>query len=68
MYFASGAGIHLREKNIAGQTERSQNAQHFASSQGRDLRFSMKMMHAPILYFNTVCMNCHVVPIITRIS
>ena len=36
--------IHLREKNIAGPTERSRNAKHFASSQERDQRFSMKMI------------------------
>ena len=31
--------IHLREKNIAGPTERSKDAQHLASSQGRTCVF-----------------------------
>ena len=39
--------IHLREKNIAGPTERPKNAKHFLRLAGKDLRFSMKMMFAP---------------------
>ena len=37
--------IHLREKNIAGPTERPKSSCFFGS-QGRNLRFSMKMMFA----------------------
>ncbi len=41
-----GSKNHLREKNIAGPTERSQNALAFCKLGGEDLRFSMKMMFA----------------------
>ena len=40
--------ILLREKNIAGPTERPKNAKHFLRLAGKDLRFSMKMMFAPV--------------------
>ena len=39
--------IHLREKSIAGPTERSKSAQALFKLTGQDLRFSMKMMFAP---------------------
>ena len=41
------AGIHLREKNIAGPTERSEYAYAYSKLVGQELRFSMKMMPAP---------------------
>ena len=37
--FVNGGNIRLRKKNIACPTERSENAQHFASSQGRTCVF-----------------------------
>ena len=40
--------IHLREKNIASPTEISRNAYAFLKIAGKDLRFSMKMMFAPV--------------------
>ena len=41
--------IHLREKNIAGPTERSRRGGKplLRKLAGKDLRFSMKMMFAP---------------------
>jgi hypothetical protein len=41
--------IHLREKNIAGPTERSEDANASSKLAEEDLRFSMKMMFAPPL-------------------
>ena len=50
--------IHLREKNIAGPTERPKSASFFGS-QGSDLRFSMKMMFAGGLRNSAAaCLNC----------
>ena len=40
--------IHLREKNIVYPTERSENAAAFSKLAGEDIRFSMKMMFAPV--------------------
>jgi hypothetical protein len=40
--------IHLREKNIVYPTERSENATAFSKLAGEDIRFSMKMMFAPV--------------------
>ena len=40
--------IHLREKNIVYPTERSENAAAFSKLAGEDIRFSMKMMLAPV--------------------
>jgi len=41
--------IHLREKNIAGPTERSRRGGKLPLRKlaGQDLRFSMKMMFVP---------------------
>jgi hypothetical protein len=36
--------IHLREKNIAGSTERSEDAKASSKLAEENLRFSMKMM------------------------
>ena len=79
LQFDSGGSIHLREKNIAGPTERSRRRwaacisrftldvgrapkclpfvrariRHLGLSptqaRGKDLRFSMKMMFAPVI-------------------
>jgi hypothetical protein len=40
--------IHLREKNIAGPTERSEDANASSKLAEEDLRFSMKMMFVPV--------------------
>ena len=40
--------IHLREKNIVGPTERSEDANASSKLAEEDLRFSMKMMFAPV--------------------
>ena len=39
--------IHLREKNIAGSTERSEDANASSKLAEENLRFSMKIMFAP---------------------
>ena len=39
--------IHLREKNIAGPTERSEDANASSKLAEENLRFSMKIMFAP---------------------
>ena len=41
--------IHLREKNIVGPTERSEDTNVSSKLAEEDLRFSMKMMFAPHL-------------------
>ena len=43
--------IHLREKSIAGPTERSEDANASSKLAEKDLRFSMKMVLAPNLTF-----------------
>ena len=43
------AGIHLREKNIVGPTEKSEDANASSKFAGQDRRFSMKMMTAPVI-------------------
>ncbi len=48
--------IHLREKSIAGPTERPKGFSLFGS-QGSDQRFSMKMMFASYLRPRTACLN-----------
>ena len=39
--------IHLREKNIVGSTERSEDANASSKLAEENLRFSMKIMFAP---------------------
>ena len=43
--------IHLREKNIVGPTERSEDANASSKLAEEDLRFSAKMMFAPAFIF-----------------
>jgi hypothetical protein len=50
--------IHLREKSIAGPTERPKSFSFFGS-QGSDQRFSMKMMFATYLRPEAACLNCY---------
>jgi hypothetical protein len=45
--YESGVSIHLCEKNIAGPTERSEDANASSKLAEEDLRFSMKMVFAP---------------------
>ena len=67
MKFVSGAGIHLREKNIAGPTERSQNARILQAHREGPAFFDEDGACTGFINPYAVRLNRYVVPLIIHI-